>query len=165
MEIRQERPEDATAIGILTDAAFKNMPYSSHTEARIITALRSAGALPISLVADHNGEIVGHVAFSPVKINGVSGDFYGLGPISVTPDLQRRGIGTALIQDGLKRLESMHALICVVLGDPGYYRRFGFRSDTEVFYGDMPRGHFQCLFFKDSVPKGVVTYNSAFDVG
>src|SRR5689334_4880150 len=109
MQIRLERPEDAATIHALTDAAFKGMPFSDETEAGVIDGLRAAGALTLSLVATEGGEIVGHVAFSPVQINGEAGDWYGLGPVSVWPDHQRRGIGQALIRDGLQRLRSLGA--------------------------------------------------------
>ena len=165
MQIRQERPEDAATIRALTDAAFKGMPYSDQTEAKIIDALRAAGALTISLVAIKDGEIVGHVAFSPVRINGAAGDWYGLGPVSVRPDHQQSGIGQALIRDGLYRLQFMSAAGCVLLGDPAYYGRFGFESDPDLYYGDVPPRYFQRLVFNGSPPpKGEVSFHPGFDV-
>ncbi len=86
MEIRPERPEDIDTIRTLTTAAFHPMPYSSGTEAAIIDALRQAGALTLSLVAIHDGDVAGHVAFSPVTINGAASGWYGLGPVSVWAD-------------------------------------------------------------------------------
>ena len=97
MNIEQERPQDASAIRALTQAAFEGVAYSQQTEARIVDALRAAGALTISLVAMVEDRIVGHAAFSPVEINGVAGGWYGLGPVSVSPALQGQGIGQALI--------------------------------------------------------------------
>ena len=164
MHIRQERPEDAATIRVLTDAAFKGMPYSNQTEAKIIDALRAAGALTISLVAIQDGETVGHVAFSPVRIDGAAGDWYGLGPVSVRPDHQQRGIGQALIRDGLHRLQSMSAAGCVLLGDPAYYGRVGFESDPDLYYGDVPPGYFQRLTLNGSPPKGEVSFHPGFDV-
>jgi len=163
MQIRPERPEDAAAIGILTDAAFKGVLYSDQTEAKIVEALRTAQALTLSLVAIQDGEIVGHVAFSPVRTNGAANDWYGLGPVSVRPDQQRTGIGHALIRDGLHRLESIGAAGCVVLGDPAYYGRFGFEHDPELCYGDAPSGYFRRLTFSGSPPKGEVAYHPAFE--
>lgn len=154
---------DATAIRRLTEAAFKGVPYSDETEAQIVDALRAASALTISLVAIEAGDIVGHAAFSPVSINGAAGDWYGLAPVSVTPEQQRRGIGQALIRDGLHRLKSMKAAGCVVLGDPGYYGRFGFESDPELYYGEVPPGYFQRLIFTGPSPKGDVHYHPGFD--
>jgi putative acetyltransferase len=164
MHIRQERREDAREIHLLTEAAFKDAPHSGQNEARIVQALRSAGALTLSLVAIEDGEIIGHVAFSPVTINGASGDWYGLGPVSVRPDRQKRGIGQALIRDGLQGLLSLQAAGCVVLGDPAYYGRFGFRSDPELTYGNVPPAYFQRLTFTTDVPKGEVSYHPGFDV-
>jgi len=163
MQIRPECPEDAAAIGILTDAAFKDVPHSDQTEAKIVEALRTAQALTISLVAVQDGEVVGHVAFSPVRINGVAGDWYGLGPVSVRPGQQRAGIGHALIRDGLHRLRSAGAAGCVVLGDPAYYGRFGFEYDPQLHYGDAPPGYFRRLTLSGSPPKGEVTYHPAFE--
>lgn len=104
MEIRQERPEDIEGIRQITKAAFEPIEHSSQTEAAIVDALRSAGALTVSLVAVADGEIVGHVAFSPVTIDGADKGWYDLGPVSVRPDRQKEGIGGALIREGLARL-------------------------------------------------------------
>ncbi|MCC8971012.1 GNAT family N-acetyltransferase [Bradyrhizobium brasilense] len=165
MQIRDERPEDAAAISRITAAAFANAPHSSGTEARIVEALRAAGALTISLVAvSDDGSIFGHVAFSPVRIEGVVGRWYGLGPVSVAPDLQRQGTGGALIRAGLARLAAMNADGCVLLGDPAYYSRFGFVSDPALTYGGEPSPYFQRLVLKGDPPKGDVKYHPAFDV-
>jgi putative acetyltransferase len=164
MQIEQERLEDALAIHHLTDEAFKGMPFSPQTEARIVDALRAAGALTLSVVARQNGEIVGHVAFSPVRINGKAGDWYGLGPVSVRPAQQRKGIGQALIHDGLGRLKAMKAAGCILLGSPAYYSRFGFESDPDLHYRDVPSGYLQFLTFRGPTPKGEVTFHPGFDV-
>ena len=163
MQIRLERPEDATTIHALTDAAFEGMPFSDQTEARLVDALREAGALTLSLVATEGGDIVGHVAFSLVTINGETGDWYGLGPVSVWPDRQRMGIGQALIRDGLQRLQSLGAGGCVLLGDPAYYRRFGFESDPDLYNAGAPPGAFQRLSLNGSRPKGEARFHPAFD--
>ncbi|MBR0897116.1 N-acetyltransferase [Bradyrhizobium tropiciagri] len=165
MQIRDERPEDIAAIGEITAAAFAGAPYSSGTEARIVEALRHAGALTLSLVAtSDDGRIRGHIAFSPVQINGVAGRWYGLGPVSVTPELQRRGIGGALIREGLARLAALNADGCILLGDPAYYSHFGFVSDATLTYGGKPSPHLQRLVLKGDPPKGDVSYHPAFDV-
>ena len=90
--IRPERPDDADAIHELTVIAFDPMPFSDGTEAPIIRALRAAGELTVSLVDEEDGEVVGHVAFSPVTVGGADVGWYGLGPISVHPGRQRQGI-------------------------------------------------------------------------
>lgn len=164
MQIRLERPKDATTIRALTDAAFKGMRFSHQTEARVIDGLRAAGALTLSLVAIEGGDIVGHVAFSPVQINGEAGDWYGLGPVSVWPDRQRRGIGQALIRDGLQRLRLLGAGGCVLLGDPAYYGRFGFESDPNLYEVGAPPGAFQHLSLSGVQPSGEVRFHPAFDV-
>ncbi|MGF6306121.1 putative acetyltransferase [Bradyrhizobium sp. i1.8.4] len=165
MQIRDERPQDAAAISRITTAAFDKALHSSGTEARIVEALRQAGALTVSLVTtSDDGDIVGHVAFSPVQIDRTPGRWYGLGPVSVTPDLQRQGIGGALIREGLARLAAMNADGCVLLGDPAYYSRFGFVSDPALTYGGKPSPYFQRLVFKGGSQKGDVSYHSAFDV-
>ena len=164
MQIRLERPEDATTIRALTDAAFKGMPFSDQTESKVIDALRAAGVLTLSLVATERSQILGHVAFSPVRINGEAGDWYGLGPVSVWPDRQRTGIGQAVIRDGLQRLRSLGAGGCVLLGNPAYYGRFGFESDPDLFYNvGAPPGAFQRLTLDGSRPSGEVTFHPAFD--
>ena len=163
MQIRQERPEDATIIHALTDAAFKGMPFSDQTEAQVIDRLRAAGALTISLVAIEGGEIIGHVAFSPVTINGEAGDWYGLGPVSVWPDHQRAGTGQALIREGLRQLQSMSAGGCVLLGNPAYYGRFEFENDPELYNLGPPPWAFQRLILSGSRPIGEVRFHPAFD--
>ena len=164
MHIEPEQPEDAPAIHTLTLDAFEGVAHSQQTEARIVDALRAAGALTISLVAKIEGRIVGHAAFSQVTIDGVADGWCGLGPVSVSPALQRQGIGQALIGEGLRRLKAMNAAGCVVLGDPGYYRRFGFESDPELYYGEAPAHYFLRLIFDGSAPKGEVAYHPSFDV-
>lgn len=163
MEIRDEQPGDADGVRSLTTEAFAPMPFSSGTEAAIVDALRAAGALTVSLVAVEDGAIVGHVAFSPVTIGGRDLRWYGLGPVSVRPDRQRGGIGGRLIREGFARLQRRGAAGCVVLGDPGYYGRFGFEADPRLVYGDAPTAYFQRLAFGDAVPAGEVAFHSGFD--
>lgn len=164
MQIRPERPDDATTIHALTEAAFKGRPYSDGAEPRVIDALRAAGALTLSLVATEDDGIVGHIAFSPVTVNGEAGRWYGLGPVSVWPDRQRGGIGQALIREGLRRLGAMGAGGCVLLGDPAYYGRFGFEHDPELRTGDGPAWAFQRLILSGERPRGDVRFHDAFDV-
>ncbi|HWW65591.1 MAG TPA: N-acetyltransferase [Sphingomonadaceae bacterium] len=163
MTIRLEVPGDIHAIRAVTAAAFKDAAYSSQTEARIIDALRGAGALSLSLVAEEQGRVVGHAAFSPVTIDGEAGRWFGLEPVSVEPAHQRRGIGEALIREGLNRLIAGGAEGCVVLGDPAYYGRFGFVSDPDLRFSDAPTEYFQRLSFGESRPKGEVSYHVGFN--
>ena len=165
MPIRAECSDDTNAIRLLTEAAFKDAPHTRHTEARIVEALRAAGALTVSLVAVENEVIVGHVAFSPVTISDGTRDWFGLGPVSVTPGRQGEGIGQALIREGLRRLEAAGAAGCVVLGEPAYYGRFGFTYDPDLVYGEVPAGYFLRLALGGVPPKGEVTYHAGFDAG
>ena len=96
MIIRKEEPSDIEAIFDITKAAFENHPYSQNTEQFIVNALRKADALAVSLVAEAEGQVVGHIAFSPVTFSDGSENWYGVGPISVLPSYQRQGIGTKL---------------------------------------------------------------------
>jgi len=107
--IRDETESDAAVITQVTVAAFETMEISNHTEQFIIEALRSARALTLSLVAEVDGRVVGHIAFSPVAISDGTKNWYGLGPVSVLPEYQRRGIGKALIQEGLSRLRKLRS--------------------------------------------------------
>jgi putative acetyltransferase len=117
--VRDERPEDLAAIRAVNDAAF-DQPL----EGRIVDALRAHGAVRLSLVAEVDGHVVGHILFSPVRSAGAEG--LGLGPMAVAPDQQRRGVGAALIDAGLARLRAAGCPFVVVLGHDGYYTRFGF---------------------------------------
>lgn len=163
MTIRLERFDDIAAIGAVTTAAFEGRPYSSQTEALIVDALRAAGALSLSLVAEtDDGQIVGHIAFSPVDIELSDGAWYGLGPVSVAPGRQKEGHGQALIREGLERLKAMGAAGCVLLGSPLYYARFGFETDEALTYGGEASPYLQRLVFKGRPPRGAVTYHMAF---
>ena len=99
--IRSETDTDVNAITEVTVSAFKTLKISNHTEEFIIAALRVAKALTISLVAEVNGRVIGHIAFSPLTISDGTRNWYGLGPVSVLPEYQRQGIGKALIREGL----------------------------------------------------------------
>ena len=163
MTIRNEQPQDIEAISRLTEVAFRNEVHSSHTEHFIVNALRRTGQLSISLVAAEHDEILGHVAISPVSISsGVTG-WYGLGPISVRPDRQGKGIGSALMKAALQQLRQQGAAGCVVLGDPAYYGRFGFKAHPGLELPDVPPEYFQALSFTGELPVGVVKYAAAFD--
>jgi putative acetyltransferase len=161
--IRAERPGDAAAIDHVTVDAFLRVPRGSHTEQFIVNALRRAGALTLSLVAEHEGQIVGHVAISPVTISDDAPGWFGLGPVSVRPALQGFGIGTRLIQQALASLRGQGASGCVVVGEPAYYRRFGFSAQPQLVYPGVPPQYFQALAFDAPLPSGTVTYHVAFN--
>ena len=165
MNIRPETPGDYEAITQVTLAAFTSASYHP-TEHLIILALREAGALSLSLVADLDGRVVGHVAFSPVTINGEHIGWYGLGPISVQPELQKQGIGSQLIQVGLSNIHALGARGCVLLGTPTYYQRFGFTAYPGLIYEGAPAPeHFMAIPFHDEIPQGSVEFHRAFYVG
>ena len=147
ISIRNERPEDDQAIHALTLAAFEPMSFSDGTEAPIIRALRQAGELCLSLVAEEDGEIVGHVAFSAVTIDGAHNNWVGLGPISVRIDRQRQGIGKALIREGLSLLKARGTAGCALIGDPNIYGRAGFESDGRLTYRGLDRSLVQRVVF------------------
>jgi putative acetyltransferase len=160
--IREETPADVAAIEAVTSCAFLDAPHTSHTEQFIVRALRETGRLEISLVADANGEVVGHVAVSPVAISGGAPGWFGLGPVSVMPEHQGHGIGSRLVRDAVHRLRNRGAAGCVVVGEPAYYERFGFRSAPNLVYPDVPSEHFLALPFGSTVPRGIVSYHDAF---
>ncbi|MCY2926121.1 MAG: N-acetyltransferase [Planctomycetota bacterium] len=162
MVIRDETPADLDAISDVTQAAFATLPISRHTEQFIIKALRTAKALTISLVAEVDGRVVGHLAFSPVAISDGSGNWYGLGPISVLPERQRQGIGKALMQAGLSRLKALGAAGCVLVGDPGYYLRFGFQSLPELTHEGVPQQYVLALPFDAHTARGAITFHPGF---
>jgi len=162
MIIRSERKADIEAIFEITKEAFRNHPYSNQTEQFIVNALRAANALTISLVAEVADRVVGHVAFSPVTISGSSPDWYGLGPVSVLPQFQRQGIGQALIHEGLSLLKSMGARGCVLVGEPDYYNRFGFRSFTDLIFEGVLQKYVLALPFDEEMPRGSIRHHSGF---
>ncbi len=160
--IRPETPSDADAIDRITRRAFLHHPHSEQTEHFIVRALRADAALAVSLVAELDGRVVGHVAISQVAIDDGSAGWYGLGPIAVDPPYQGRGIGRALMQGALAALRSMGASGCVLVGDPALYRRFGFAHDPQLVYPDVPAAYFLALSLGTSRPRGQVRFHPAF---
>ncbi len=161
--IRNEIESDIKAISEITKAAFENLPISNHTEQFIVNALRDANALTISLVAVAGKKMVGHIAFSPLTISDGSLGWYGLGPISVLPELQKQGIGKSLIREGLSSLKSLGAKGCVLVGDPGYYERLGFRSLPELVINGVPQENVLALPLEESKAHGLVTFHEGFN--
>jgi putative acetyltransferase len=163
MKIRPEVPQDINVIEQITIAAFDDKWYSDQTEHLVVNRLREAGAISVSLVAEIDGIVVGHIAFSVVNINGEDKGWYGLGPVSVSPELQKQGIGSKLIKEGLSVIREKGAKGCVLEGDPGYYRRFGFKNHPGLFYEGTPDPkYFMALPFYDNVPNGKVEFHKAF---
>jgi len=160
--IRGERDSDADAIAEVTAAAFETLEISNHTEQFIIEALRAAGAIKVSLVAELDGRVIGHIAFSPVTISDGTANWYGLGPISVLPELQRQGVGKALIREGLSRLKEMGAGGCCLVGHPEYYIKFGFQNMPGLVLEGVPPEVFFGLSFDGHAPQGGVVFHKAF---
>lgn len=160
--LRPEQPSDIAAIFALTERAFAPMTFSDGSEPHIINRLRDADALTISLVAELMGEIVGHIAFSPITIDDQFVDWFGLGPVSVAPEHQKKGIGRQLMDQGLSALKGLGANGCVLLGDPKFYDRFGYVLDHDLIYQPELKDHFQSLTFTGPTPKGWVKFHKAF---
>ncbi len=162
--IRTEVRSDYPGIRQVHLEAFANHPYSHQTEHLIVDALRDAGALTISLVAERENAVVGHIAFSPITIDGEDVRWYILGPVGVLPSLQRQSIGSALVKRGLELLRASGAHGCMLVGPPEYYQRFGFRHDHMMVVQDVPPEVVLCLPFSDGVPPGKVEHHEAFFV-
>jgi putative acetyltransferase len=163
IEIGSETPDNIADIRAVILSAFLQAPHTSHTEQFIVDSLRKAGQLAVSLVATADGAVVGHVAISPVSISDGATGWYGLGPISVAPEYQRRGIGSRLMHEALRVLQGRGASGCVLLGEPQYYNRFGFRVDPNLNLPSVPAEYFLALSFGASRPQGTVSYHSAFN--
>ena len=162
INIRKEQPKDAQSIHEVTVAASLEAPHTDHTEQFIIKSLRESGALSISLVAEDEGNVVGHVALSPVTISDGTDSWYGLGPISVLPSKQGKGVGSKLMNAAIQELKNIKAKGCVLLGDPNYYHRFGFKPREGLVLPDVPLEYFQALVFHGNLPQGSVTYHESF---
>lgn len=161
--IRAEKPTDKDDIEKITLAAFADKPYSNQTEHLIVNALREAGALTLSLVAEVNGKVLGHIGFSKVTINGEDLDWYGIGPVSVSPEIQKQGVGSKLINEGLILIRELGAKGCVLEGSPEYYRRFGFKSYPGLIYEGAPAPeYFMALPFYNEIPQGKVQFHKSF---
>jgi len=160
--IRNEANADVDVITEVTAAAFKTLEISNNTEHFILMALRAAESLTASLVAGLNGQVIGHIAFSPVIVSDGTLNWYGLGPVSVLPAHHRHGIGTALTREGLSRLKNLNAAGCCVVGHPEYYRKFGFENPPGLVLGGVSPEVFFAFSFDGHTPEGIVTFHEAF---
>ena len=160
--IRRERPDDVGTIHALTQVAFRDIQFSDGSEPQLVDRLRASGDLTLSLVAEDQARIVGHIAFSPVTMSDESTGWYGLGPVSVWPDLHGQGIGSALIRRGLADIREQGARGVVLLGEPDFYARFGFEHDPALSFPGPPPEYFQRLVLEGEPPHGEVRYAPAF---
>ena len=160
--IRDETLNDISVITEVTVEAFKALDVSDQTEHYIIDALRAANALTLSLVAEVDGKVVGHIAFSPVSISDGSINWYGLGPVSVLPGYQRKGIGKTLIEAGLSRLKDLGARGCCLVGHPEYYKKFGFENVSGLGLEGVPAEVFFAFSFDGHYPQGNVNFHEGF---
>ncbi|MEO1107282.1 MAG: N-acetyltransferase [Pseudomonadota bacterium] len=162
IHVRPEERADQRAVFRITEAAFDGKRYADGTEAPIIDQLRNDGDLSVSLIAVVDGEVVGHVAFSPATIGEASDGWYGVGPVSVAPRFQRQGIGQTLMKAGLDKLRARNAKGCVLIGDPNYYGRFGFEGDCGLTFEAIAPSYVQRLAFGSDAPTGEICFAPAF---
>ena len=160
--IRPETKSDYPAIRLITELAFRNKPYAGGDEQDVIDRLRDRHALTLSLVAVADDTVIGHVAFSPATVADESYPWFALGPISVLPDHQNQGIGTALIHEGMQRLTELGALGCILTGDPAYYSRFGFQLSPDNAPDAEPAEYFMTKWLTATRPSGKFSFHQAF---
>ena len=165
MIVRPETEQDLEGIREVNIAAFRGRPYSQQTEHLIVEALRAAGALEVSLVAESDGDVVGHIAFSAAEVGASSTGWFLLDPLAVRPARQGEGIGRALVEAGLDALRSREARGCVLVGDPAFYTRFGFTQDPRVTWSGVPQENVLFILMSGEMPAGEVEHHPAFLTG
>ena len=164
MLIRTEAPADILAVDRLLKSTFE-----TESEANLVMRLRENGCRTLSLVAsDDEGQIIGYVMFSPVRLNGDDLNCQGLAPLAVHADYRRQGLATELVKEGLTSLKEFGYPACVVLGDPNYYSRFGFEACEKSGFScqwEVPIGAFQVLELAENEfvnRGGLIEYSSEF---
>ncbi|THB63322.1 MAG: N-acetyltransferase [Desulfovibrio sp.] len=166
MTIHDERPGDETLISEIQYAAFKGHPMhapgAEPTEHLIVERLRMASALSLSLLAEINGQGVGHIAISPVALSESGRGWYILGPVGILPEHQLKGIGSALVGAALQGMREKGAKGVVLVGDPGYYSRFGFNSFPGLKHHGVPDKYVLALPFAEEPPQGAIIAHEAF---
>ncbi len=164
--IRPESSGDEKVIFDLTEAAFREMPFSEGDEQHVINRVRADGQLTLSLVAEGADQpkspIVGHIAISPVTITDGAAGWFGLGPVSVWPELHHRGIGGALITRAIADMRARGAKGILLIGSPLYYPRFGFEHVPQITYPGAPPEVLQVLLLEGEMPRGEVAFAPGF---
>ena len=160
--IRPEAPGDEGPIYAITELAFRPMPFSDGDEQDLIDRLRADGDLTLSLVAEDAERIVGHIAISPVTISDGTNGWFGLGPVSVTPERQRQDVGGRLIRRAIADMRERGAKGIVLLGSTDYYPRFGFKHEPQLTYAGGPAKYFQSLVLDGDLPSGEVKFAPGF---
>lgn len=169
MFIKQEQASDITAVDQVIKKAFASLPYSDHQEHLLVRRLRqSKEFIPeLSLVAELDGQIVGHILFTKAQVNHTT--VLALAPLAVHPDYQQQGIGSALVKKGHQLAQALQFPYSIVLGDPQYYSRFGYQAAKN--WGilppfDVPCNHFMGIKLIQSAPPlhGTLAYSEAFGV-
>lgn len=163
--VRPERPEDHGAIHDVTLRAFAPMAYADGDEQELIARFRDAGQLALSLVAEREGTVVGQVTLTPALAADGIGSWYALGPVAVEPALKHQGIGSALILSAIDWLKAQHAAGCILVGNPAYYSRFGFRPFPELAPPDQPAQFYQILPLAIANPTSVIAFHPLFSEG
>ena len=164
MRIRPETEGDRAAVRAVNEAAFE-----TSVEADLVETLRGKGVSVVSLVAEVDGKIVGHVLFSPVSLmEHADLNLVGLGPMAVVPDYQRKGVGSALVREGLRCCKDLGSCAVVVVGHSGYYPRFGFAPASQYSLRseyDVPDDVFMVAELDDGAltgAAGLVRYDDVF---
>ncbi|ALM52099.1 GNAT family N-acetyltransferase [Halomonas huangheensis] len=165
LKIRPERAADAADIRHLVDQAFAGAAHASGHEARIVESLRDVGVLTswvAEIIEQRGSRLVGQLSLSPVSIGAVDAGWFGLGPIAVAPAHQRQGIGARMVDTALEHLRHIGASGCVLVGDPGWYQRFGFRTATGMLFADVPAEYLLVWPRREEWPHGQLNYHPAF---
>jgi putative acetyltransferase len=164
MRVRPETEADRAAVRAVNEAAFE-----TSAEAGVVEALRDGGVSLVSLVAETDGGVIGHILFSPVSLSDHADlNLMGLGPMAVVPDRQRKGVGAALVRQGLMCCKDLGARAVVVVGHPEYYPRFGFAPASRYALRceyDVPDNVFMVAELEAGAlngASGVVRYHHAF---
>ncbi|MFP5240379.1 MAG: GNAT family N-acetyltransferase [Acidobacteriota bacterium] len=168
MQIRKEQHGDDPRITQIQYAAFKGHPMhppgTGPFEHHIVEKLRADGALTLSLLAELDGQAVGHIALSPAAVGQDEEGWFLLGPVGVLPEHQGRGVGSALVKEALARMRGAGARGVVLVGDPGFYGRFGFASLPGLEYPGVPGQYVLAVMFGGEAPQGAIAAHKAFDV-